>query len=112
LDDLCGLRNLTGFSAAAHDAVSRDRDCAMQIIELFGLDPNRLLATPAETLRPCRILERNVIVILALLDNNLDLLILACAPKNIRRHSAVRLHDCNNNSLLLSLSKSNRKQLS
>jgi hypothetical protein len=92
LYDLRGLRGFACLCAPTYDAVARDSNCAMQVIELFRLDANRLLTTPAESFRPSQIPERDTINAVAVFHHDLNFLILTRVTENFRR-SVARMHD-------------------
>src|SRR3954470_20655187 len=94
LDDLRGRRRLTGFGALAAIAVARDRDRAVQLFQLFAADAYGLLATPAETLSPRQIPERDELAAaFLLLERNLDLLLCARGFEGLAcRRAAARKH--------------------
>jgi hypothetical protein len=52
LDDLRGGSELSLFDASTVQAMPRRADGVMQFVELFGVELNGLLRTPAEALRP------------------------------------------------------------
>jgi hypothetical protein len=52
LDDLRGRSELSILYTPPVQAMSRDADRMMQVVELFAVEPDGLLCTPAETLRP------------------------------------------------------------
>jgi len=94
LYDLRGRRRLSGFGALPPVAVARDRDRAVQLVELLPADTYRLLATPAETISPRQIPQGDALAAaLLLLERDLDLL--PCArgfEGTTRRCAADRLH--------------------
>src|ERR1044071_805717 len=94
LDDLRGRRRLAGLRALPAVAVARDRDRAVQLVELLAADADGLLTTPAETLSPRQIPQRDdLAAALLLLERDLDLL--PCArgfEGTTRRHAAARKH--------------------
>ena len=91
LNDLRGRCRLAVVGALPTDAVARDRDCAVQFVELIAVNTNRLLTTPAETFRPGEVPERDALDAVALLERDLYLLILARGPEDLRR-GTTRLH--------------------
>ena len=64
------------FDASPVQAMSRDADGVMQIVELIGVEPDRLLRTPTETLSPCRQAQRDA-THTAVFENDFDLLVFA-----------------------------------
>jgi hypothetical protein len=78
LDDLRGRPELSILYALPVQAMARDADRVMQVIELFAVEPDGLLATPAETLRPSRETKRDARLLpVAVFDDDFDLLIFA-----------------------------------
>src|SRR5918998_4607507 len=74
LYDLRGRRRLSGLGALPAVAVARDRDRAVQLVELLAADADGLLATPAETLSPRQIPQRDALAAALLrLDSDFDL---------------------------------------
>lgn len=54
LDDLRGRSELSVLRALTVQAMPRDADGVVQVIELFAVEPDGLLRAPPETLRPGR----------------------------------------------------------
>lgn len=77
LDHLRGWLELSILNALPVQAMARDADRVMQIIELFAVEPDGLLATPTEILRPGRKTKRDTLLPVALFNDNFDLLIFA-----------------------------------
>jgi hypothetical protein len=77
LDNLRGWLELSIFHALAVQAMARDADRVMQIIELFAVEPDSLLATPAQSLRPRRKTKRHALLPVQFFNHNFDLLIFA-----------------------------------
>jgi hypothetical protein len=77
LDDLRGRPELSIFDALPVQAMARDADRVMQIVELFAVEPNGLLRTPAETFRPGRETKRDALLPVSLFDDDFDLLVFA-----------------------------------
>src|SRR5215207_11754641 len=93
LYDLRGRRRLSGFGALPKVAVARDRDRAVQLVELLAADADSLLATPAETLSPGQVSQRDALAALLLLGRDLDLLLCARGFEGTtRRCAAARFH--------------------
>src|SRR5881227_1643797 len=92
LNDLRGRCRLAVVGALPTDAVARDRDCAVQFVELIAVNTNRLLTTPAETFRPGEVPERDAFDSFVPLKRDLDLLIPARTLGGVCRRAA-RLHN-------------------
>jgi hypothetical protein len=95
LYDLRGRRRRAGFGALPVVAVARDRDRAVQFVELLAADPYGLLATPAEAVSPGQIPQRDDLAAAALLllERDFDLLPFARGFEGTtRRHAAARKH--------------------
>jgi hypothetical protein len=88
LNDLRGLRRLTGIGALSSDAMSRDGDSAVQLVQLVAFNADSFLAAPAQTLRPSQIPYGDAF---DAVGYNLDLLILARRAWNAHRRVA-QLH--------------------
>src|SRR5436305_611316 len=89
---LLGDKILAVVGALPTDAVARDRDCAVQFVELIAVNTNRLLTTPAETFRPGEVPERDAFDSFVPLKRDLDLLIPARTLGGVCRRAA-RLHN-------------------
>jgi hypothetical protein len=75
LDDLRRRLELPILYAPTVQAMARDADRMMQVVELFAVEPDGLLRTPAETFRPSREAQRDAAC--SIFDDNFDLLIFA-----------------------------------
>jgi hypothetical protein len=73
-------------------AVARDRDRAVQLVELFAADADGLLATPAETLSPSHVPQRDALDAALLLKGDFDLLLRARGFKGTTRRCAAARH--------------------
>jgi len=75
---LAQARHVSGLCALAIDALARDGERVMQVVQLFRFQMNRLLATPAESISPGRITQRHARrSVLALFQEDFDSLIFA-----------------------------------
>jgi hypothetical protein len=95
LYDLRGRRRLAGFGALPTVAVARDRDRAVQLVELLAADAYGLLATPAETLSPGQVSQRDALAAaFLLLERDLDPLLRARGFEGTTRRcaAAARIH--------------------
>jgi hypothetical protein len=75
LDDLRGRPELPVFDALAVQAMTCDADGVMQVFELVAIEPDGLLRTPTETLRPRREAQRDARS--AVFEDNFDLPVFA-----------------------------------
>ncbi|MBA3766397.1 MAG: hypothetical protein H0W99_05300 [Acidobacteria bacterium] len=73
---LSGLDCLPTFHALKVDAVARDRQRAMKIIELFRIELDGLLTAPTQTFRPGRAAEQDTLRACMLLKVNLYALVI------------------------------------
>ena len=64
--------------------MARDRDGAMQVVELFAVETNRFLAAPAEAVHPRRITQRDALRTLVRLDDHFHPLIRGGRLKDMR----------------------------
>jgi hypothetical protein len=85
LDDLRGRPELSFLCALPVQAMACDADRVMQIIQLFAVEPDGLLATPAETFRPRRETKRDILSPVSLFDDNFHLLIFTARGQDMRR---------------------------
>src|SRR5918993_3574401 len=94
LYDLRGRRRLACFGALPAVAVARDRDRAVQFVELLAADADGLLAAPAETLSPGQVPQRDALAAaFLLLERDLDLLLCARGFEGTtRRCASARFH--------------------
>jgi len=88
-----GRRRLACFGALPMVAVARDRDRTVQLVELLAADADGLLATPAETLSPRQVSQRDALAAaLLLLERDLDLLLCARGFEGPTRRCAAARH--------------------
>jgi len=85
LDDLCGTHGLSRLGAAAADAVARDGERALKLVELIAFNSDRLLHAPAKPIDPGRIPEGDALGVGAPLENNLNPLFFARGPEDLLR---------------------------
>jgi hypothetical protein len=74
---LSGFDCLTTLGALKIDAVARDRQGSMKIVELFAIQANGLLTAPTETFRPGRAAQHDTFRALMWLKIDLDPLIIS-----------------------------------
>jgi len=77
LDDLRGWPELSVLDPLMIQAMASDADRVMQIIELFAVEPDSFLRTPAETFGPSRKANRDAARPHPVFNNNFDLLFFA-----------------------------------
>jgi hypothetical protein len=74
---------MTGLGALAIETMARDREGTMKVVDLIAVQPDRLLAAPAESLRPRRMAEHDALNARLILYNNFDSLIFTGGIKNL-----------------------------
>jgi hypothetical protein len=84
LDNARRFGELACFGASAVEALARDRDGVMQVVQLFAVESNRFLAAPAEPFDPGRITQRDALRALVRLDDDFYPLIRGGRLKNMR----------------------------
>jgi hypothetical protein len=75
LDDLRRRGELSILHAPTVQAMARDADGMMQVVELFAVEPDGLLRTPAEPFRPSREAQRDAAC--SVFEDDFDLLVFA-----------------------------------
>jgi hypothetical protein len=85
LDDLSGTVGLPRLRAASADAVARDGESALKLVELSAVNPDRLLHAPAKPIDPGRILEGDALGVGAPLENNFNPLFFARGSEDLLR---------------------------
>jgi hypothetical protein len=75
LNHLRGWLELSVIHALPVQAMARDADRVVQIVELFAVEPYGLLRAPAETFRPRRETKRNALLPVSLFNHDFDLLV-------------------------------------
>jgi hypothetical protein len=89
---LRGFDCLATFCALKIDAVARDRQGSMKIVELFAIEANGLLTTPAQALRPGRAAQHDARRSLMLLKINLYTLVISWGLYDLNRCALAALH--------------------
>jgi hypothetical protein len=92
LNDLRWLANLAGFGALAIDAVARNRQSAVHLVKLFGVEADCLLATPAKPVCPCRMTQHNTVDAFVLLHQDFNPLIITGGFENLNRSALTFIH--------------------
>ena len=77
------LNNVAGLCSLTIEAVASYGDCVMQVIQMFTTHVNRLLITPAKSVRPGRVTKNNPRGDLALFQKDLDALVINGGLKNL-----------------------------
>jgi hypothetical protein len=75
LYDAGGFCELSRFGALAVDALARDGDGTMEVVELVCVEANRFLAAPTEIVYPRRITKRDALRALVRLNDDFHSLI-------------------------------------
>jgi hypothetical protein len=80
------------FGALPIDAMARDRQGTMQVVKLFAIEPDCLLAAPAKPICPCRLAQHDAFLAFMLLNEEFDSFIIAGGLKSLNLCALTVLH--------------------
>jgi hypothetical protein len=92
LYDLRRRLHRTRLNRTTPRAMARDRQSALKLVELILFDAYRLLAAPAEAVRPDHLAEHDDLLVAQTLVRDLDLPVFARILLCARRVRAARVH--------------------
>jgi hypothetical protein len=65
LNDFGRFSRLAGFSSLAIEAMARNRQSTMKVIQVLAVKPYRLLTAPAKPVRPGQIAQNDLFAVFA-----------------------------------------------
>jgi hypothetical protein len=68
LNDLRRLPHLPCFRALPINAMARNRQSSMKVVQLFCVEPDGLLSAPAQAICPCRMAQDDLLATRVLLN--------------------------------------------